>query len=218
MNVINILVVEDELPISKLIEMNLEDAGYRCTCAYDGITAADLLKKNTYDLALLDIMLPGIDGYELLEYTRPMNVPVIFITAKAALNDRVKGLHLGAEDYIVKPFEILELLARVEVVLRRYNKSQRVIEYKDIAVDTVGMTVKKDGQAVGLTPKEFDLAVLFMRNRNITLSRERLFELVWGGEYDTDTRTLDLHILRIRKKLGWDQCLKTIHRIGYRLE
>ena len=143
MNVINILVVEDELPISKLIEMNLEDAGYRCTCAYDGITAADLLEKNTYDLALLDIMLPGIDGYELLEYTRPMNVPVIFITAKAALNDRVKGLHLGAEDYIVKPFEILELLARVEVVLRRYNKSQRVIEYKDIAVDTVGMTVKK---------------------------------------------------------------------------
>lgn len=109
MNVINILVVEDELPISKLIEMNLEDAGYRCTCAYDGITAADLLEKNTYDLALLDIMLPGIDGYELLEYTRPMNVPVIFITAKAALNDRVKGLHLGAEDYIVKPFEILEL-------------------------------------------------------------------------------------------------------------
>ncbi|HIS47090.1 MAG TPA: response regulator transcription factor [Candidatus Scybalocola faecigallinarum] len=215
---IKILIVEDELPISKLIEMNLNDAGYMCTCAYDGLTAADLIEKNAYDLILLDIMLPGLNGYELFEYIKPMNIPVIFITAKAALNDRVRGLHLGAEDYIVKPFEILELLARVEVVLRRYNKTQRILTYGDLTIDTSGMIVKKDGREINLTPKEFDLATLFVRNRNITLSRERLFELVWGSEYDCDTRTLDLHILRIRKKLGWDKCLRTIHRIGYRLE
>lgn len=215
---IKILIVEDELPISKLIEMNLSDAGYTCTCAYDGPTAADLIENNTYDLILLDIMLPGLNGYELFEYIKPMNIPVIFITAKAALNDRVRGLHLGAEDYIVKPFEVLELLARVEVVLRRYNKTQRVLTYGDVTIDTFGMVVKKGDQPVNLTPKEFDLATLFVRNRNITLSRERLFELVWGSEYDGDTRTLDLHILRIRKKLGWDKCLRTIHRIGYRLE
>ncbi len=215
---IRILIVEDELPISKLIEMNLEDAGYECACAYDGLAAADLIEKNVYDLILLDIMLPGLNGYELFEYIKPLNIPVIFITAKAALGDRVKGLHLGAEDYIIKPFEVLELLARVEVVLRRYNKSQRVLTYEDVAIDTAGMTVTKGDVEVNLTPKEFDLATLFVRNRNITLSRERLFELVWGSDYDCDTRTLDLHVLRIRKKLGWDKCLKTIHRIGYRLE
>ena len=215
---IKILVVEDELPISKLIEMNLTDAGYECTCAYDGLRAADLIEENVYDLILLDIMLPGLNGYELFEYIKPQNIPVIFITAKAALGDRVRGLHLGAEDYIVKPFEVLELLARVEVVLRRYNKSQRTLNYGDVAIDTTGMIVTKAGQEIKLTPKEFDLATLFVRNRNITLSRERLFEIVWGSDYDCDTRTLDLHVLRIRKKLGWDKCLKTIHRIGYRLE
>ncbi|MBB5264659.1 DNA-binding response OmpR family regulator [Catenibacillus scindens] len=215
---IKILIVEDELPISKLIEMNLTDAGYTCTCAYDGVTAADLIEKHTYDLILLDIMLPGLNGYELFEYIKPMNIPVIFITAKAALNDRVRGLHLGAEDYIVKPFEVLELLARVEVVLRRYNKSQRMLVYGDVTIDTFSMVVTKGGQKVNLTPKEFDLATLFVRNKNITLSRDRLFELVWGSDYDGDTRTLDLHVLRIRKKLGWENCLKTIHRIGYRLE
>lgn len=215
---IKILVVEDELPISKLIEMNLTDAGYECTCAYDGLRAADLIEENVYDLILLDIMLPGLNGYELFEYIKPQNIPVIFITAKAALGDRVRGLHLGAEDYIVKPFEVLELLARVEVVLRRYNKSQRTLNYGDVAIDTTGMIVTKAGQEIDLTPKEFDLATLFVRNRNITLSRERLFEIVWGSDYDCDTRTLDLHVLRIRKKLGWDKCLKTIHRIGYRLE
>lgn len=215
---IKILVVEDELPISKLIEMNLTDAGYECTCAYDGLRAADLIEENVYDLILLDIMLPGLNGYELFEYIKPQNIPVIFITAKAALGDRVRGLHLGAEDYIVKPFEVLELLARVEVVLRRYNKSQRTLNYGDVAIDTTGMIVTKAGQEINLTPKEFDLATLFVRNRNITLSRERLFEIVWGSDYDCDTRTLDLHVLCIRKKLGWDKCLKTIHRIGYRLE
>lgn len=215
---IKILVVEDELPISKLIEMNLTDAGYECTCAYNGIKAADLIEEQRYDLILLDIMLPGLNGYELFEYIKPLNIPVIFITAKAALTDRVKGLHLGAEDYIVKPFEVLELLARVEVVLRRYNKIQRILVYGDVSIDTVGMTVTKDGKKVNLTPKEFALATLFVRNCNITLPRDRLFEIVWGSDYDCDTRTLDLHVLRIRKKLGWDKCLRTIHRIGYRLE
>ena len=215
---IKILIVEDERPISNLIRLSLKKAGYFCDCAYDGDEAANMIENCVYDLILLDVMLPVVDGFELMEYIRPMGIPVIFITAKDSVVDRVRGLRMGAEDYIVKPFEVLELLARVEVVLRRYNKSQRVLTYEDISIDTASMTVTRGNEEVNLTPKEFDLATLFVRNRNITLSRERLFELVWGSDYDCDTRTLDLHVLRIRKKLGWDKCLKTIHRIGYRLE
>ena len=163
-------------------------------------------------------MLPGLNGYELFEYIKPMNIPVIFITAKAALNDRVRGLHLGAEDYIVKPFEVLELLARVEVVLRRYNKSQRMLVYGDVTIDTFSMVVTKGGQKVNLTPKEFDLATLFVRNKNITLSRDRLLNLSGA----VITMVIPGHWIFMccasAKKLGWENCLKTIHRIGYRLE
>ena len=218
---LKILIVEDEKPISDLIVMNLTRAGYNCTALYDGESAADMLETNNFDLILLDIMLPKINGYELMEYIRPMNIPVIFITAKASLDDRIKGLTSGAEDYLVKPFEIVELLARINIVLRRYNKTESILTFKDITVDTENHIVKKGDTAVSLTPKEFELLVVFIRNKNITLFRDRLYELVWPeliySDEISETRTLDLHIQRLRKKLDLKNDLKTIYNAGYRL-
>lgn len=215
---IKILIVDDEQPIANLIRMNLTRQGYVCTCAYDGQQAADLIEKNTYDLVLLDIMLPKFDGYDLLAYIRPMNIPVIFLTAKADVQDRVKGLKLGAEDYIVKPFEIVELLARIEVVLRRYNKSQGVLQIYDVVIDLDARDVMQNGQHVELTRKEFDLLVLFCQNPNTALFRETLFERIWETDYIGETRTLDSHVQRLRRKLGWQERIKTVHKIGYRLD
>ncbi len=215
---IKILVVEDEKAISDLIKINLEGAGYNCTCAYNGLDAANILEHHIFDLILLDIMLPEIDGYELFEYIKPTKTPVIFITAKAGLNDRVKGLTMGAEDYIVKPFEVVELLARVNVVLRRYNKDTQNLSFQDITIDTENMEVEKAGVKIELTPKEFELLVLFVRNINITLFREKIYETVWENDYYGDTRTLDLHIQRLRKKVGLEKKLKTVYKVGYRLE
>lgn len=215
---IKILVVDDELPIANLIRMNLSRQGYVCTCAYDGQQAADLLEQNSYDLVLLDIMLPKFDGYDLLAYIRPMGIPVIFLTAKSDVLDRVKGLKLGAEDYIVKPFEIVELLARIEVVLRRYNKSQGVISIFDVVIDVDARDVMQNGQKVVLTRKEFDLLVIFCQNPNTALFRETLFERVWETDYMGETRTLDSHVQRLRRKLGWADKIKTVHKIGYRLD
>lgn len=215
---IKILVVEDERPISDLIRMNLEDAGYQCTCALDGLTAADILETNTFDLVLLDIMLPKVDGYELFEYIKPTGTPVIFLTAKAGLNDRVKGLNLGAEDYIVKPFEIVELMARIQVVLRRYHKDATKLVFGDIVLNTENRTVCRNGQEIVLTPKEFTLLELLVRNKNMTLFRDKIYELVWENDSYGDTRTLDLHVQRLRKKLGLTEKLKTIYKVGYRLE
>ncbi|MBE5943831.1 MAG: response regulator transcription factor [Lachnospiraceae bacterium] len=215
---IKILIVEDENAISNLIYLNLTAAGFNCTCASDGLTAANFLESNVYDLVLLDIMLPEIDGYELLEYIKPTNTPVIFITAKASINDRVKGLTMGAEDYIVKPFEVVELLARVNVVLRRYNKSDSTITFDDISIDLNNKTAEKNGKALDLTPKEFELLVMLIRNVNITLFRERIYETIWENEYYGDTRTLDLHIQRLRKKTGLTKKIKSVYKVGYRLE
>lgn len=215
---IHILVVEDERAISDLIRLNLIRAGYECTMAYDGKAAADILETRNFDLVLLDIMLPFINGYELMEYIRPLKIPVIFITAKAALSDRIKGLTSGAEDYIIKPFEVVELLARIGIVLRRYNKLEQRLLYADIEADVENQTVMKAGKLVELTPKEFELLVFFMRNQNITLFREKIYEEIWGSEYPVESRTLDLHIQRLRKKLKLTEELKTIFKVGYRLE
>ena len=197
-----ILIVEDEKPILNLIRMNLMDAGYDCLCAENGLEAANILEKERFDLILLDIMLPEIDGYELLEYIRPMEIPVIFITAKSDVMDRVRGLRLGAEDYITKPFEIIELLARVETVLRRYKKTERMLSVYDVTVDTGSRIVRKNGKIVRLTAKEYELLLLFLRNKNIALFRERIYESVWGEQYMGDSRTVDLHVQRMRKKTG----------------
>ena len=213
-----ILIVEDERAINDLIAMNLTRAGYHCTQALDGISAADLLEQHTFDLALLDIMVPGADGYELLDYIRPYGIPVIFITAKGSVEDRVKGLHLGADDYLVKPFELVELLARVESVLRRYHKGIRHFSLDGVEVDLLSRTVTKNGRPISLTMKEFELLILFLQNKNVALFRETLYERVWGGEYTGEGRTVDLHVQRLRKKLGWEDKITAVYKIGYRLE
>lgn len=214
---LKILIVEDEKPISDLIKLSLSSEGYACTCVYDGIEAANIIEKEHFDLILLDVMLPGANGYELMEYIRPLEIPVIFISAKADLNDRVHGLHLGADDYITKPFEIIELQARVESVLRRYHKLDRYMMLGDITIDTQSMTVKKCGRDITLTKKEFDLLLLFFRNPNIALYRSTIYERVWECDYMGDSRTVDLHVQRLRKKIGWEDKIQTIYKVGYRL-
>lgn len=213
-----ILIVEDEEPIANLIKINLMAEGYQCVCAFDGKAGADYIENESFDLILLDIMLPEIDGYELLEYIKPTGTPVIFLTAKGNVNDRIRGLKLGADDYIVKPFQIGELIARVEAVLRRYGKANEKLSFADVEIDIASRTVNKAGAAVELTVKEFDLLVELVQNKNVALYRERLYEKVWGEVFMGDTRTLDSHIQRLRKKLNWEKYIKTVFRIGYRLE
>lgn len=213
-----ILIVEDDEAICNLIRMGLAGEGYQCTCAYDGKQGADLLEETGFDLLLLDIMLPGIDGYELLEYSRPLGIPVIFLTAKGTVEDRIRGLRLGADDYMVKPFQVGELLARVEAVLRRYGKGKQKLVFEEIELDLLSRTVKKSGEEIFLTVKEFDLLVELISNKNVALHRDRLYERVWGESFMGDTRTLDSHIQRLRKKLGLEGRIRTVFRIGYRLE
>ena len=215
---IRVLIVEDEKHISNLIRMSLKKAGYMCTCVYDGIAAADILDREKFDLVLLDVMLPGADGFELMDYIRPLQIPVIFLTAKGSVDDRVRGLRMGAEDYIVKPFEVVELLARVEVVLRRYNKLATVIEIGGLSIDTRSMVVRRDGVEITLTNKEYELLLLFAQNPGAALYRETIYERVWGGEYTCGSRTVDLHVQRMRKKVGWENKLVAVHKVGYRLE
>ena len=213
-----ILIVEDEEPISNLIKMSLKKAGYQCRQAFDGYEASDCMEKDRFDLILLDIMLPGIDGYELLEYSKLNKTPVIFITAMGDLNDRVKGLRAGADDYITKPFEMIELLARVETVLRRYHKTEDEIQVLDAIINIPSRTVMQNGQQVELTMKEFDLLLFLVRNKNIALYRETIYENVWENDYMGDSRTVDLHIQRLRKKMNWGKFIKAVYKVGYRLE
>ena len=208
---IRVLIVEDEKPISNLIRMSLTKEGFQCTCVHDGAAAADLLEQNAYDLILLDVMLPEVDGFELMEYIRPMEIPVIFLTAKGSVHDRVKGLRLGAEDYIVKPFDTIELLARIDVVLRRYRKCDMVIE-------TASMRVWRGAEEISLTKTEYDLLLLFARNPRRAMYRETIYERVWGGEYPFGSKAVDLHVQRLRKKVGWETMLQAVNKVGYRLE
>lgn len=214
-----ILIVEDEMAIADLIKIELESKGYRCDIANDGEVGANYIEKNQYDLILLDIMLPKVDGYELLEYNKQLSqIPTIFITAKSQTKDKIKGLNLGSDDYITKPFDMDELVARVEAVLRRYNKVNEIKMVYDIEINISSRTVKKGGKCILLTPKEFDLLILLVQNKNFVLYRETIFEKVWGIDTQFETRTLDLHIQRLRKKLGLKDKIKTVYKIGYMLE
>lgn len=214
----HILIVEDEKAISSMIRLSLKKAGYACDCAFDGDEAADMIEGNGYDLILLDIMLPKTDGFELMEYIRPLNIPVIFLTAKNAVEDRVKGLRMGAEDYIVKPFEIIELLARIDVVLRRYRKACEQIEIGGLSVDMRSRQVKRGKEEIQLTPKEYELLLLFVQNPNTALYRDTIYERVWGGEIGYGSKTVDLHVQRLRRKTGWGSRLRAVNKVGYRLE
>ena len=217
-DMMKILIVEDEKAIRDLIDMQLTLAGYDCQTAEDGVIGANLIEVNSYDLILLDIMLPGVSGFELMDYIRPTKTPVIFITAKHEVSDRVKGLRLGADDYLVKPFDMVELLARVEAVLRRYHKAESVMEIEGVTIDFDAYRADKNGRKLELTAKEFGLLSLFVHNKNIALYRDMIYERVWESDFDGDSRTVDLHVQRLRKKLGWEHCLVTVFKVGYRLE
>ena len=215
---IKILIAEDEEPIANLIKINLRRAGYQCTWAADGEQAADLMDEEHFDLLLLDVMLPGINGYELMDYAKALELPVIFLTALGSTENKVKGLKMGADDYLTKPFEIVELLARVEAVLRRYHKAETILNVFDVTIDSASRSVTRNGEQIALTMKEFDLLLLLARNRNIALYRETIYETVWGGEYMGQSRTVDLHIQRLKKKLNWDNEISAVYKVGYRLE
>lgn len=210
-----ILIVEDDRDIARLMETALTQAGYQVELAFDGEAGADLIEQNRYALALLDIMLPKIDGYELFAYLREYGIPAIFITAKGEIADKTRGFHMGADDYLVKPFELEELVLRVENVLRLH--AGRELRVKDVEVDPRTHTVQKAAPWC-VTPKEYDLLFCMLRNKNVALHRFALYEKVWGEEFDEDTRTLDIHIRRLRKKLGLEREIKTVYKVGYCLE
>ena len=213
-----ILIVDDDENIAELISLYLTKECFETKIVYDGESA--LLQLDTFrpNLILLDLMLPGIDGYQVCrEIRKSNNVPIIMLSAKGETFDKVLGLELGADDYIIKPFEIVELLARVEVVLRRYNKMIQHLHAAGIDIDTVSMTVKRDDEEIQLTNKEYELLLLFARNPGIALYKEPIYERVWGGEYVPGSRTVELHIQRMRKKVGWEKALITIPKVGYRL-
>lgn len=211
-----ILIVEDEISINELIKKNLQLVGHKCTSVFDGKAAISEIQSQIYDLIVLDIMLPELDGFEV--FGKVKETPTIFLTARNSLLDRVKGLSMGADDYLTKPFEMLELLARVEAVLRRTQKNNSCFEVGAVRIDFDSYQVFYMGQYVECTPKEFGLLEVLVNNRNIALSRDRLLELVWGYDYEGDTRTIDVHIQKLRKKLGWENMIKTVYKVGYRLE
>ena len=211
-----ILVVEDDKSINELIVKNLRLVGHTYFQAFDGTEALKLANENEYDLILLDVMLPGADGFEIIKQVE--GTPVIFITAKDGLQHRLHGLSLGADDYIVKPFEMLELLARIDAVLRRTKKIGTTFSLENVAVDFAGRTVTVNGGEIDLSPQEFGLLETLIQNRNIALSRDKLLELAWGYDYAGDTRTVDTHIQKLRSKLGWEDRIKTVYKLGYRLE
>ncbi len=214
-----ILVIEDDRAISELLCMNLNAAGYETAAAYDGEEARRLLLwHEDASLALVDIMLPKRDGFELMEDFRKKHLPVIYLTAKDDVVSKVRGLRLGAEDYMVKPFEMLELLVRIEKVLERTGRARRMLEIRDIQVDLVRHQVTKNGVIVNLKPMEYDLFVLLLQNRNIALGREEILRRVWGDEFLGESRTVDVHIGQLRKKLDLYEEIRTIPKLGYRLE
>lgn len=214
-----ILIVEDEEAIAKMIAMNLRVANMQPVIFYDGSEAElSLGSDHNYDLALLDIMVPGKDGFELLEALKPYDIPVIFLTAKDDVASKVQGLTGGAEDYIVKPFEVLELLVRIDKVLARTQKTSDIIMVRDLEINLTEHTVRRNGEEIPLKNLEFELLAILAKNKNIAISRNDLLSLVWGVNYLGETRTVDVHIGQLRKKLDLHDVIKTIPKIGYRLE
>jgi len=214
----SILIVEDEKSINDLIQMNLKLMGYECIQAFDGSEAISILETHKPDLVLLDVMIPYLDGFSLMEQNVFGEIPVIFLTAKDSVADKVKGLKLGADDYISKPFEAVELLARIEAVLRRSEPAQRVFTIGKVEVNLDQRIAVADGVTADLTNREFELLEALINNRNMALSREKLLELAWGYDYFGDTRTVDVHITKLRKKLNLENNIKTVYKLGYRLE
>ena len=212
-----ILIVEDKKAINNLIKKNLELVGHQCVSVFDGISANEIVETQDFDLILLDIMLPGADGFQVIERLTK-EIPVIFLTARDGISDKVKGLRLGAHDYIVKPFDILELQARVEGVLKRTEKSSELFKLGEVEVDMNSRLVRFKGEIIDFKPQEYRLIEALIVNRNIALPREKLLEIAWDYDYMGDSRTIDVHIHTIRKKLEWEDVIKTVYKMGYRLE
>lgn len=211
----NLLLVEDDASVRRLVTLQLSLVGYDVRAAEDAATARALLADGAPDLAILDIMLPGEDGFSLAETMIEREIPVLFLTAKTAVNDRVRGLRLGAEDYMLKPFEPEELLARVENILRRTKKERTRFVFDALTVDLPSRRVTKDGREMALTALEFDLLAMLVRRNNVALSREALLAGVWGYAYQGETRTVDVHIQRLRGKIGAEY-IETVYKYGYR--
>ncbi len=212
----NILIVEDEEVIHELIKRNLSLVGHLCHSAFDGKEALECLADKRFDLMILDIMLPKEDGFSVMRQAKGQ--PTIFLTARDSLNDRMTGFSLGADDYIIKPFEMLEMLARVEAVLRRTQTSASTFRLDKVLINFDSRQVYREQELLELTPKEYELLEVLVKNRNIALARERLLELVWGYDFEGETRTVDVHIQKLRKKTGWENRIKTVYKMGYRLE
>lgn len=214
-----ILVIEDEAAINDVIRLSLMAAGHEVDSFFDGNEAAEALRKqHDYGCAVVDVMLPGKDGFALLPELMGYGVPVIFLTAKGELPDKIRGLTGGAEDYMVKPFEMVELLVRINKILERHAPREAVVTIGDVVIDPAGRTVTKGGAEVYLKPMEFDCLMMLLRNKNKAVTRAQLLAALWGVEFEGETRTVDAHVGRIRKKLGFSEVIKTVPRIGYRLE
>lgn len=212
-----ILIVEDEKAINQLMKQNLVLQGHQVVQAFDGRQALEILdSKADLDLVILDIMLPYMSGMDLIKEIH--DIPVMFVTAKDGIQDKIKGLTSGAEDYLVKPFDMLELIARVNLILKRYKKDTTTFTLAGTEVDMVSQKIMREGQEVVLTPQEWALLEVLIRNVNIALSRDKLLNMAWGYDFDGDARTVDVHIVKLRKKLGWEEQIKTLYKLGYRLE
>lgn len=214
-----IMIVEDDSSIAASVALNLKYVGYDALVLDDGQKAAEhLAQDHAFDLALLDIMLPGLDGFELFSYMEKYNIPVIYMTAKTDSESEVRGLRDGAEDYIVKPFEMVTLLVRIEKVLARTGRLNRVYRFLDMVLDAENRTVTKAGEEISLPPLEFDVLTVLIKNKNRTVSRERILNEIWGEDYFGDIRTVDVRVANLRKKLGFTDEIRTISKTGYRLE
>ena len=214
-----ILIIEDDRAIAEAIRLNLECADYAITIFDDGQKAWDTLPTNhDYDLALLDLMLPGVDGFSLLPRLREYNIPVICLTAMGDARHEVKGLRDGAEDYIAKPFDMLSLMVRMEKVLQRCGRLSQVYRFEDLTLDSRNRQLFRGGEEVHLPPLEFDVLAVLMKNKNRTVSRERILNEIWGQDYFGDIRTVDVRVANLRKKLDLSEKIRTISKAGYRLE
>lgn len=218
---LKILIVEDDIAIAQLIEMTLRVSDYETCICYDGTEAEKLLVVGQYDLVILDVMLPVLDGFELVENMNQRTQtlpPILYLTAKTDVLDRVRGLRLGAEDYMLKPFHPVELQARVDGILRRHNRKEECYQILGIILNMSTREVIRNGETVELTPQEFELLHMLMRHKNMALSREQLLQAAWGYDYLGGTRTVDMHIQRLRRKLNWEEVIRTVFKLGYRLE
>ena len=214
-----IVIIEDDAAIAQAVQLNLECAEYEVTVFDNGQTAWDALRDNhDYDLALLDMMLPGKDGFALLPKLREYGIPVICLTAMGDPGHEVQGLRGGAEDYIAKPFDMLALMVRMEKVLSRRGKLHEIYHFRDLTLDKSNRRLTRKGEEICLPPLEFDVLAVLMKNKNRTVSRERILNEIWGQDYFGDIRTVDVRVANLRKKLNLSEAIRTISKAGYRLE